>query len=202
MTLVRRWWPAASQPVATLEVLANSRCTVSGAGLTRTNSGQNVTLRIPVSINPATFQGAKNIYVNAFDKDGLLTHWQQLDASVPGGAVAADPVTRTVSLSWSASVSPNVKGYYVYRAEISGGPYAPLTAWPVYATSYADDTVAFGETYYYVTTAVDINDIESACSNDARICAPIHRQSRHTIRLHAVGRRLCRSFTIHPFQPR
>ena len=152
--------------------LANSRCTVSGAGLTRTNSGQNVTLRIPVSINPATFQGAKNIYVNAFDKDGLLTHWQQLDASVPGGAVAADPVPRTVSLSWSASVSPNVKGYYVYRAEISGGPYAQLTAWPVYATSYADDTVAFGETYYYVTTAVDINDIESAYSNEAAAVVP------------------------------
>ena len=66
-----------------------------------------------------------------------------------------------------------MKGYYVYRAEISGGPYAQLTAWPVYATSYADDTVASGETYYYVTTAVDINDIESAYSNEAAAVVPI-----------------------------
>ena len=130
-----------------------------------------MTLRIPVLFNPATFGDAKTFYVNAFDHNGLLTHWQQLDASVTGSAVA-DPVPRTVSLSWRASISLNVKGYYIYRAEISGGPYAKLTAWPVYATSYADDTVVSGGTYYYVTTAVDINDVESAYSNEATAVVP------------------------------
>ena len=151
--------------------LVNSRCTVLGAGLTRANSGNNVTLRIPVLFNPATFGDAKNIYVNAFDNNGLLTHWQQLDPNVTGSAVA-DPVPHTVALSWTASSSLNVKGYYIYRAEISGGPYAKLAVWPVYATSYTDGTVASGATYYYVTTAVDTNDVESAYSNEATAVVP------------------------------
>jgi hypothetical protein len=121
--------------------------------------------------NPATFGDAKTLYVNAFDDSGLLTHWQQLDASATRSAVA-EPVPHTVSLSWRASISLNVKGYYIYRAEISGGPYAKLTASPVYATSYADDTVVSGGTYYYVTTAVDINDVESAYSNEATAVVP------------------------------
>ena len=46
--------------------------------MTRSTSGNNVTITIPVSFTPGTFGGPKNVYVNAFDNDGLLTHWQQI----------------------------------------------------------------------------------------------------------------------------
>jgi hypothetical protein len=57
--------------------LSNGRCTVSGAGMTRSNSGNDVTINLPVSFNPAAFGGAKSVYANVFDNSGLLTHWQQ-----------------------------------------------------------------------------------------------------------------------------
>jgi hypothetical protein len=57
--------------------LSNGRCTVSGAGMTRSNSGNDVTINLPVSFNPAAFGGSKSVYANVFDNSGLLTHWQQ-----------------------------------------------------------------------------------------------------------------------------
>ena len=58
-------------------VLANSRCSVNGAGFSVSSSGQTVSLTLPVSFSAVTFGGAKKIYVNAFDNWGSLTHWVQ-----------------------------------------------------------------------------------------------------------------------------
>lgn len=58
--------------------LTNGRCTVSGSGMQRTNAGNNVTIRLPISFTTETFGGTKNVYANTFDKSGFLTHWQQL----------------------------------------------------------------------------------------------------------------------------
>jgi hypothetical protein len=57
--------------------VANSRCAISGVGLTRVTVGNNVTLNVPLTFQPAAFGGLKNIYVNTFDNAGLLTHWVQ-----------------------------------------------------------------------------------------------------------------------------
>jgi hypothetical protein len=70
--------PGSIKPGSNTGTLSNSRCAVSGAGMTRSTSGNNVTITIPVSFTPGTFGGPKNVYVNAFDNDGLLTHWQQI----------------------------------------------------------------------------------------------------------------------------
>jgi hypothetical protein len=60
-------------------VVGNSRCSVSGTGMTRTiaDQGRTVSVTIPVSFNTSIFTGAKYIYVNAFDNNGLLSHWVQ-----------------------------------------------------------------------------------------------------------------------------
>lgn len=76
----------------------------------------------------------------------------------------------TVSLSWNASTS-SVSGYNVYRATVSGGPYTKIDASLDPATSYTDSTVQSGQTYYYVTTAVDSAGVESGYSN--QVTAPI-----------------------------
>ena len=59
--------------------VANSRCTLSGAGMAQSISdqGRMVTITIPISFTAATFAGSKKIYVNAFDNGGLLSHWVQ-----------------------------------------------------------------------------------------------------------------------------
>jgi hypothetical protein len=77
----------------------------------------------------------------------------------------------TVGLFWDASTSV-VVGYNVYRATQSGGPYQLLTSSPQAGTSYTDGTVVTGTTYYYVTTAVDANHLESVHSNQAQAVIP------------------------------
>jgi len=74
--------------------------------------------------------------------------------------------SHTVALSWDASTS-SVAGYNIYRGAQSGGPYSRLNTTPMAGTSYTDNAVASGTTYYYVATSVDSNSIESAYSNQA-----------------------------------
>jgi len=48
------------------------------AAVVATKGGTAATVNLPVTFNPATFGGLKNVYVNAFDNTGLLSHWVQL----------------------------------------------------------------------------------------------------------------------------
>jgi hypothetical protein len=77
----------------------------------------------------------------------------------------------SVGLSWGASSSP-VTGYNIYRGTLSSGPYARLNSSLLPATSYTDASVQSGATYYYVTTAVDSSNVESAYSNQATAVIP------------------------------
>jgi len=62
-------------------------------------------------------------------------------------------------------------GYNVYRGSQSGGPYTKINSALDASTIYTDSSVQAGQTYYYVTTAVDSNGVESAYSN--QIQAPV-----------------------------
>lgn len=88
------------------------------------------------------------------------------------GSVAPPAQPHTVQLSWYASISPNVIGYNVYRGGVSGGPYSLINTGLLPQTSYQDSDVTAGQTYYYVTTAVDSSNIESAFSNEAVVTVP------------------------------
>jgi len=77
-----------------------------------------------------------------------------------------------VSLSWTASTSPNVAGYNVFRGLVSGGPYTQLNSALVPAVTYSDNDVEAAQTYYYVTTAVDNNNNSSVFSNEASAVIP------------------------------
>jgi Concanavalin A-like lectin/glucanases superfamily/Abnormal spindle-like microcephaly-assoc'd, ASPM-SPD-2-Hydin/Immunoglobulin domain len=78
----------------------------------------------------------------------------------------------SVDLSWTASTSV-VTGYNVYRGTTSGGPYLRLNTSLVPILSYTDSTVQSGQTYFYVVTAVDSNNIESVFSNEISGTIPI-----------------------------
>jgi hypothetical protein len=77
----------------------------------------------------------------------------------------------SVALSWDASTS-QVIGYNVYRRTGSSGSYAKLNASVNATTSYTDTSVQSGQTYDYVTTAVDSSNVESAYSNQATAAIP------------------------------
>ena len=77
----------------------------------------------------------------------------------------------SVALSWDPSTSL-VIGYNVYRGTVSGGPYTRLNSSVDASTVYTDSSVQSGLTYYYVTTAVDSNNVESAYSNQATSVIP------------------------------
>ena len=94
------------------------------------------------------------------------------DAAPPPPTTPPPPPARSVALSWDASTSGGVIGYYVYRGNQSGGPYERLFQFPIMATAYTDSSLDTGTTYYYVVTAVNGKGLESSYSNQAIATIP------------------------------
>ena len=97
------------------------------------------------------------------------------NASDPHSVIALSGIgvkAHSVTLSWTASISRGVIGYEVFRGGHSGGPYTRLDAALVSETSFKDSAVQAGETYYYVTTAVNSKRIESLYSNQVKVAVP------------------------------
>jgi hypothetical protein len=88
--------------------------------------------------------------------------------SLTGTGTAQYPV----SLSWTASTSQGVVGYNIYRGTTSGGPYSKINPVLDPNTAYIDNSVSDGQTYYYVTTAVNSDNEESTYSNEAQAVIP------------------------------
>jgi hypothetical protein len=81
------------------------------------------------------------------------------------------PPQHQVELSWS-DASSGLAGYNIYRSQVSGGPYAKVNSALEAASAYTDTSVTAGQTYYYVTTAVDSTGTESTYSNQATAVIP------------------------------
>jgi beta-glucanase (GH16 family) len=81
-------------------------------------------------------------------------------------------VQHSATLTWTASTSSGVVGYNVYRGTTSGGPYSMINSVLESSTSYIDQTVQSGMTYYYVVTAVDSSGLESAFSAEVSAAIP------------------------------
>jgi hypothetical protein len=77
----------------------------------------------------------------------------------------------SVALAWNPSNSSTIVGYNVYRGGTSGGPYAKIGS-DNPDTTYTDSSVQAGQTYFYVTTAVDSTGKESANSNQTQAVIP------------------------------
>jgi hypothetical protein len=135
-------------------VVAGAGFNVSGAAVGLIlSSGQTANLSAtfdPAAAGNAT--GSITVMGNAANSPMVIT--------LSGAGVTQ--ASHSVSLSWLASTS-SVTGYNVYSSTVSGGPYAKLTSPPVASTSYTDNSVQQGQTYYYVVTAVSQNE-ESAYS--------------------------------------
>ena len=77
-----------------------------------------------------------------------------------------------VTLSWASSSSPSIAGYNIYRGTNPGGPYTKLNSSLVSSLAFTDTTAQAGQTYYYVATAVNTSNSESAYSTPASVVVP------------------------------
>jgi len=91
-------------------------------------------------------------------------------ATLTGTGIAA-PV-HAVSLSWSASTSPNIIGYNIYRRTGTTGSFTQINTGLNSTTMYSDTSVVDGQTYYYETTAVNSSNEESEPSTPVVAAIP------------------------------
>ena len=150
-----------------------SSVTVAGTGFSLSGSGTGVALNpgqsqtYTVYFNPktpASDVGTLSVASNAPSSPMMV--------GLAGTAVSVTtPSSHTVALSWDRS-SSTVIGYFVYRSSKPSGPYAKMSSSADSSTSYSDTTVADGQVYYYVVTAVDSSNIESSYSNQVSVTIP------------------------------
>jgi hypothetical protein len=76
-----------------------------------------------------------------------------------------------VDLKWKASASNDVAGYNIYRGP-NGSTWTKINPSLVGSTLYSDSTVANNTTYYYATTAVDLEGRESAKTAPVKAAIP------------------------------
>jgi len=86
----------------------------------------------------------------------------------PTGLRAVPGVGR-VFLSWNENKESDLAGYHVYRSTKHGRNYDRLTDKLLLRTTYSDETVAEGMTYFYVVTAVDQSGNESEYSHEIKV---------------------------------
>jgi hypothetical protein len=77
----------------------------------------------------------------------------------------------SVVLSWHPSNS-NAVAYNIYRGLESKGPFAKINSTPHANAVFTDASVQGGETYFYVTTALNKRGKESKPSNQIQVTIP------------------------------
>ena len=145
-----------------------STAAVSGTGFAATG-GSNTTLTpnqaatVAVTFDPqskGSLSGSLTVTSNA----------AKIQIPLTGTGTQASP-QHTVSLSWSPSVS-QVIGYFVYRRTGTNGTFAKLVSSIEASTSFTDNTVVDGQTYFYVVTALSAADVESEFSSPVSVTIP------------------------------
>ena len=144
---------------------------LSGVSGTTIAAGQTAIVHIEFAPRTAgNFTGTVTVTSNASNSPASI----RVSGTGVGGAFSGQgsSTAHLVALNWSASTSLNVTGYNVYRSTTSGGSYSRITTSPTNATRYTDGSVAAGDTYYYVVTAVNSSGMESEHSNQISAVIP------------------------------
>ncbi len=137
---------------------------LSGISLPATlSNGQ--TASFTVTFQPAV-TGAASARLS-FSSDAANSPTAQ---TLSGNATTAPQ--HSVDLTWQAAPGSGVVGYNVYRGSEPSGSYSKISSALEGGTTYTDSTVAAGQTYFYVTTAVDGSGNESGFSNHAKAVIP------------------------------
>jgi Abnormal spindle-like microcephaly-assoc'd, ASPM-SPD-2-Hydin len=141
--------------------MSNSLFALSGVSFPMTlGAGQSAQIYVVFSPTASgTDSGTLTVNSNASNT--------KISESLSGVGVAPQ---YSVSLSWNASTS-SVVGYNIYRGT-SPGAYSKMNATVDPSTTYTDNTVTAGVTYYYAATAVNQSGEESAYSSPIQVTIP------------------------------
>jgi hypothetical protein len=158
----------------------SSTLTAIGGSVTVSSaSSSNSEFSIPGSSFPLTIPAGQSAEVQvvfsptkAGGASGSLTLSSNASNSPAGESVSGTGVAAqySVALSWNASTSP-VAGYNVYRG-MTVGSYTKINSSLDATTSYTDNGVVSGATYYYAATAVSANGQESSYSSPLKVAIP------------------------------
>lgn len=119
--------------------------------------------------------GSHTLYVRAEDNaDNTNTTSIQITVANPPAAPTGVTVTEPsapsdggfLDVAWEANTEDDLSHYNVYRSTSAGGPYTKLAEVPAGNTTYHDDAVQNGQTYYYVVSAEDVNGNEGSTSSE------------------------------------
>jgi fibronectin type 3 domain-containing protein len=142
--------------------ITGSKLTLTGGSAVSLSPSQSITLTVQFAPTAAgAVMGSVSIASNATGSPAIIPI---------SAAGVATPVQHTVSLSWNASAS--AAGYNVYRSGTSGAGYSKVNSALDGSLTYSDSTVQNGQTYFYVTTAVDGSGNESAFSSEVSANIP------------------------------
>jgi fibronectin type 3 domain-containing protein len=129
----------------------------------------------------ATAVNGKQYYYRVRAVDSPVRPWQESPDSAevqarprdttppasPTGITVVPGIGR-VFLTWNENKEGDLDGYHVYRSMKAGGERKRLTDKPVNHTTFSDETVKQGATYYYSIPAVDKSGNESARSKEKK----------------------------------
>jgi len=145
--------------------------TVTGAGFSVNIPGLPIT--IPVNLS----QAITILFTppGAGQSSGTVTFNTNASGTQPmafltgnGGFASA----HRANLSWTASTSGGVVGYNVYRSTTAGSQFQKINSALVAATTFVDTSLASGQTYFWVVTAVDGTGKESNFSTQVFATIP------------------------------
>jgi Abnormal spindle-like microcephaly-assoc'd, ASPM-SPD-2-Hydin len=143
------------------EALTGANLSLSGGSAVTLSPSQSITLTVQYSPTAAaSTAGTLSIASNATSPT----------PAIPVSGTGVAQAQHTVVLSWNASTSAT--GYNIYRSATSGTGYARVNSGPDGVLSYSDTGVQNGQTYFYVTTAVDASGQESAYSSEVSVLIP------------------------------
>jgi hypothetical protein len=138
---------------------SNSVFSISGLSLPATiPAGQSVPFTITFS--PQSTGGVSATLTVTSNAQPSTTN-----ATLTGNGTAAP--TYSVNLSWTASTSPDISGYNIYRAvyNTACGAFSKINSALNTSTLYTDSVIIDGTNYCYATTAVNSSNEESGYSN-------------------------------------
>jgi hypothetical protein len=147
---------------------SNSRFALSGISLPLTiPAGQSA--EFTVTFSPQATGPVRGTLT--FSSDSTPS---SITDTIAGTGTGTAAQTYTVELSWAPSTSSNVVGYNIYRSPLGSacGAYARVNSTPNPSTSFGDSSVADGQTYCYVTTAVNSSNQESSFSTPVEATVP------------------------------
>jgi hypothetical protein len=142
---------------------------VAGAGFNST--GANGITLTPGQTTTITSTFAPSASGAATGKITVSSNATTSPANISLSGMGVTPTTHTVALSWAPAVT-GVTGFRTYVSVVPGGPYVEMGSVPSTTSAYTDSSVQSGQTYFYVVTAVDVNNNESLYSSEVAAIVP------------------------------